>query len=122
MLTQSAAVPIPATPAPYAVTVNRKAEAPESSAFIGVAMSFGRNAEIYAEGEASGYVYKVLSGVVRGIGGYGNCFGVPTVYSSSDFHGAYDGNILVNAFALGVMKKDAILIPSGCLMMLTAVV
>ena len=65
MLTQSAAVPIPATPAPYAVTVNRKAEAPESSAFIGVAMSFGRNAEIYAEGEASGYVYKVLSGVVR---------------------------------------------------------
>jgi phosphoribosylformylglycinamidine synthase subunit PurL len=50
----------------------------------------------------------LLSGVVRGIGGYGNCFGVPTVYSHTDFDAAYDGNILVNAFALGVMKKDAI--------------
>jgi phosphoribosylformylglycinamidine synthase len=50
----------------------------------------------------------LLSGVVRGIGGYGNCFGVPTVYSSSDFDAAYDGNILVNAFALGVLRADAI--------------
>jgi phosphoribosylformylglycinamidine synthase subunit PurL len=50
----------------------------------------------------------LLSGVVRGIGGYGNCFGVPTVYSSADFDAAYDGNILVNAFALGVLRADRI--------------
>ena len=50
----------------------------------------------------------LLSGVVRGIGGYGNCFGVPTVYSSTDFDARYDGNILVNAFALGVLRSDGI--------------
>ncbi|MBI1947124.1 MAG: phosphoribosylformylglycinamidine synthase subunit PurL [Deltaproteobacteria bacterium] len=50
----------------------------------------------------------LLSGVVKGIGGYGNCFGVPTVYSSTDFDARYDGNILVNAFALGVLRSDAI--------------
>jgi CRP-like cAMP-binding protein len=65
MLTQSTAVRLSDPPIPYAVTANPKAGASDSSAFIGVAMSFGRNAEIYAEGEASGYVYKVLSGVVR---------------------------------------------------------
>jgi CRP-like cAMP-binding protein len=65
MLTQSAVTQTPAAPAPFALTANRKAETSESSALIGVAMSFGRNAEIYAEGEASGYVYRVLSGVVR---------------------------------------------------------
>lgn len=65
MLTQSTAVRLSNPPIPYAVTANPKARASDSSAFIGVAMSFGRNAEIYAEGEASGYVYKVLSGVVR---------------------------------------------------------
>ncbi|MCC7071023.1 MAG: phosphoribosylformylglycinamidine synthase subunit PurL [Deltaproteobacteria bacterium] len=50
----------------------------------------------------------LLAGVVKGIGGYGNCFGVPTVYSSTDFDARYDGNILVNAFALGVLRADAI--------------
>jgi phosphoribosylformylglycinamidine synthase II len=50
----------------------------------------------------------LLDGVVRGIGGYGNCFGVPTVWSTAEFDGAYDGNVLVNAFALGVLNKNAI--------------
>jgi phosphoribosylformylglycinamidine synthase len=50
----------------------------------------------------------LVDGVVRGIGGYGNCFGVPTVWSTAEFDRAYDGNVLVNAFALGVLKKDAI--------------
>ncbi|HEY4220876.1 MAG TPA: phosphoribosylformylglycinamidine synthase subunit PurL, partial [Myxococcota bacterium] len=50
----------------------------------------------------------LLAGVVKGIGGYGNCFGVPTVYSDADFDAAYDGNILVNAFALGVLRADRI--------------
>jgi CRP/FNR family transcriptional regulator, nitrogen fixation regulation protein len=45
--------------------VKGKAGTIDPSPFIGVAMGFGRNAEIYAEGEKSGYVYKVLSGVVR---------------------------------------------------------
>jgi len=50
----------------------------------------------------------LTDGVVRGIGGYGNCFGVPTVYSDASFDEAFDKNILVNAFALGVVKKNRI--------------
>ncbi|MDP2344847.1 MAG: phosphoribosylformylglycinamidine synthase subunit PurL [Deltaproteobacteria bacterium] len=50
----------------------------------------------------------LVDGAVRGIGGYGNCFGVPTVYSTAEFDAAYDGNVLVNAFALGVLRKDRI--------------
>ena len=49
---------------PFAVSAQRKPAA-ETMGQIGLAMSFGRNAEIYAEGETSGYVYKVISGVVR---------------------------------------------------------
>ncbi len=50
----------------------------------------------------------LVAGVVGGIGGYGNSFGVPTVGGSVGFHKRYDGNILVNAFAVGVAKADAI--------------
>jgi phosphoribosylformylglycinamidine synthase subunit PurL len=50
----------------------------------------------------------LVAGVAAGIGGYGNSFGVPTVGGSVGFHKAYDGNILVNAFAVGVAKADAI--------------
>ena len=50
----------------------------------------------------------LLRGVVAGIGGYGNCVGVPTVAGETNFHRGYDGNILVNAFALGVARRDAI--------------
>ncbi|MGA7457142.1 MAG: helix-turn-helix domain-containing protein [Methyloceanibacter sp.] len=50
---------------PFAVSTHHRPEASESAGQIGLAMSFGRNAEIYAEGETSGYVYKVISGVVR---------------------------------------------------------
>jgi phosphoribosylformylglycinamidine synthase II len=50
----------------------------------------------------------LVAGVVGGIGGYGNSFGVPTVGGSVGFHKAYDGNILVNAMAVGVAKADAI--------------
>ena len=49
-----------------------------------------------------------MAGVVAGIGGYGNSFGVPTVGGSVGFHKRYDGNILVNAFAVGVARADAI--------------
>ena len=50
----------------------------------------------------------LVGGVVAGIGSYGNSFGVPTVGGSTRFHRAYDGNILVNAMAVGVAEKDAI--------------
>ncbi|MCJ2082129.1 phosphoribosylformylglycinamidine synthase subunit PurL [Methylobacterium sp. J-090] len=50
----------------------------------------------------------LVSGVVAGIGGYGNSFGVPTVGGLMGFHSRYDGNILVNAMAVGLAKTDAI--------------
>ena len=50
----------------------------------------------------------VVAGVVAGIGGYGNSFGVPTVAGSVRFHSRYDGNCLVNAMAVGIAKTDQI--------------
>ena len=50
----------------------------------------------------------LISGVVRGIGGYGNCVGVPTVGGEVNFHPAYDGNILVNAMTVGVAETARI--------------
>ena len=50
----------------------------------------------------------LLSGVVAGIGGYGNCIGVPTVGGECYFDACYNANILVNAFTLGIVKKKRI--------------
>ena len=50
----------------------------------------------------------LIAGVVRGIGGYGNCVGVPTVGGEVNFHPAYDGNILVNAMTVGIADQDKI--------------
>ena len=50
----------------------------------------------------------LVQGVVAGIGGYGNCVGVPTVGGETNFHRAYDGNILVNAMTVGVADQDKI--------------
>ena len=50
----------------------------------------------------------LVKGVVAGIGGYGNCVGVPTVGGETNFHPAYDGNILVNAMTVGVADADKI--------------
>src|SRR5438132_558543 len=50
----------------------------------------------------------LISGVVSGIGGYGNCVGVPTVGGEVNFHPAYDGNILVNAMTVGVAETEKI--------------
>ncbi len=50
----------------------------------------------------------LVEGVVSGIGGYGNCMGVPTVGGEVAFDASYDGNILVNAFTLGVLRSDRI--------------
>jgi phosphoribosylformylglycinamidine synthase len=50
----------------------------------------------------------LVQGVIAGIGGYGNCVGVPTVGGETNFHKAYDGNILVNAMTVGVADTDKI--------------
>jgi phosphoribosylformylglycinamidine synthase subunit PurL len=51
---------------------------------------------------------RLVAGVVAGIGGYGNCVGVPTVAGETNFHRGYDGNILVNAMCVGLADADKI--------------
>ena len=55
----------------------------------------------------------LVSGVVAGIGGYGNSFGVPTVGGQVRFHTRYDGNILVNAMAVGLARSDGIFLAAA---------
>ncbi|MEE8227567.1 MAG: phosphoribosylformylglycinamidine synthase subunit PurL [Kiloniellales bacterium] len=50
----------------------------------------------------------LVAGVVAGIGGYGNCVGIPTVGGEVNFHPAYNGNILVNAMTVGIAPADRI--------------
>ena len=60
-------------------------------------------------GSPSHYKTKhLLSGVVSGIGGYGNCMGVPTIGGECSFDKGYNGNILVNAMTVGIVNKDKI--------------
>jgi phosphoribosylformylglycinamidine synthase subunit PurL len=56
---------------------------------------------------------RVVDGVVRGIGGYGNCVGVPTVGGEINFHPSYDGNPLVNAMTVGIARKDKIFLSAA---------
>ncbi len=51
---------------------------------------------------------RLVSGVVAGVGGYGNSFGVPTIGGEVNFHERYNGNILVNAMAVGIADTDKI--------------
>ncbi len=51
---------------------------------------------------------RIVDGVVRGIGGYGNCVGVPTVGGEVNFHPAYNGNPLVNAMTVGIAPVDRV--------------
>src|ERR1700750_1786016 len=55
----------------------------------------------------------LVSGVVAGIGGYGNCVGVPTVGGEVNFHPSYNGNILVNAMTVGIAPKDRIFLSTA---------
>ncbi len=50
----------------------------------------------------------LLSGVVKGIGGYGNCIGIPTIGGETNFNQSYNSNILVNAMAIGLVNKNKI--------------
>jgi phosphoribosylformylglycinamidine synthase len=52
--------------------------------------------------------HQILEGVVSGVAGYGNCFGVPNLGGETRFEPCYSGNPLVNAFALGMVRKDEI--------------
>lgn len=56
----------------------------------------------------------LVRGVVAGIGDYGNCVGVPTVGGEVDFHPSYQGNILVNAMTVGVVRRDRIFRSAAC--------
>ena len=56
---------------------------------------------------------RVVDGVVRGIGGYGNCVGVPTVGGEINFHPAYNGNPLVNAMTVGIASVDKIFLSAA---------
>jgi phosphoribosylformylglycinamidine synthase subunit PurL len=56
---------------------------------------------------------RLVKGVVSGIGGYGNCVGVPTVCGETNFHAGYNGNILVNAMCVGLADSDKIFYARG---------
>jgi phosphoribosylformylglycinamidine synthase len=56
---------------------------------------------------------RIMDGVVRGIGGYGNCVGVPTVGGELNFHPAYNGNPLVNAMTVGIARQDRIFLSAA---------
>ncbi len=56
---------------------------------------------------------RIVDGVVRGVGGYGNCVGVPTVGGEINFHPSYDGNPLVNAMTVGVARQDRIFLSAA---------
>jgi phosphoribosylformylglycinamidine synthase len=52
--------------------------------------------------------HSIMEGVVSGVASYGNCFGVPNLGGETKFEACYSGNPLVNAFALGLVRRDQI--------------
>jgi len=69
------------------------------------ALRFGM---VKGDSDIAKYQRHLVRGVVDGIGSYGNCMGVPTIGGEVSFDESYNGNILVNAFALGLVKSDEI--------------
>jgi len=69
------------------------------------ALRFG---SVNGDSDINKYQRHLVRGVVDGIGSYGNCMGVPTIGGEVSFDESYNGNILVNAFALGLVKTDEI--------------
>lgn len=67
-----------------------------------------RFGNVRGDSESAKYQRHLVRGVVEGIGSYGNCMGVPTVGGEVSFDESYNGNILVNAFALGLVKHEDI--------------
>ncbi len=73
----------------------------------------GRSAERSSATSEAGYKdihknHSILEGVVSGVASYGNCFGVPNLGGETKFEPCYSGNPLVNAFAMGLVRKDEI--------------
>src|SRR3954471_3589828 len=71
----------------------------------------GTERRLSGNGSASHLLHKnhsILEGVVSGIASYGNCFGVPNLGGETKFEECYSGNPLVNAFALGLVRKDEV--------------
>ena len=69
------------------------------------ALRFGR---VWGDDKLAKHQRYLVRGVVQGIGHYGNCMGVPTIGGETFFDESYNGNILVNAFTLGLCKTDEI--------------
>jgi phosphoribosylformylglycinamidine synthase len=69
------------------------------------ALRFGN---VKQDNEVGAHQRYLVRGVVEGIGNYGNCMGVPTIGGETSFDESYDGNIIVNAFTLGLAKSDEI--------------
>jgi len=69
------------------------------------ALRFGT---VKGDSDVAKYQRHLVRGVVDGIGSYGNCMGVPTIGGEVSFDESYNGNILVNAFSLGLVKSDEI--------------
>lgn len=69
------------------------------------ALRFG---DVLSDSKTAAHQRYLVRGVVGGIGGYGNCMGVPTIGGETSFDECYNGNILVNAFTLGLAKSDEI--------------
>jgi len=69
------------------------------------ALRFG---SVRGDSDSAKYQRHLVRGVVDGIGSYGNCMGVPTIGGEVSFDESYNGNILVNAFSLGLVKSDEI--------------
>jgi phosphoribosylformylglycinamidine synthase len=69
------------------------------------ALRFG---DVLSDNKTAAHQRYLVRGVVGGIGGYGNCMGVPTIGGETSFDECYNGNILVNAFTLGLAKSDEI--------------
>lgn len=69
------------------------------------ALRFGN---VLNDDKISAHQRYLVRGVVAGIGGYGNCMGVPTIGGETSFDECYNGNILVNAFTIGLAKSDEI--------------
>jgi phosphoribosylformylglycinamidine synthase len=67
-----------------------------------------RFGDVKKDDEVGKHQRYLVKGVVEGISGYGNSMGVPTIGGETSFDSCYDGNILVNAFTLGLAKKDEI--------------
>jgi len=71
-------------------------------------LRFGPLDEAEPDATLRGRNHQIAAGVVHGVGGYGNCFGVPNLGGETRFEPCYSGNPLVNAFALGLVKIDEI--------------